>query len=88
MYIEFTVKYSSALEAIVGTDQDTFSADLGTEEDVVVPFGFAMFMTEQAHPQLFQKFPPGRLDFKLNDEDPQQDTPINNGDEVWFGVLN
>ncbi len=85
--ISFTVKYSPVLEATVGTDQDTFSADLETEENIVVPFAFAMFMTEQAHPKLFQKYPPGKLDFKLNGEDPEQNTPLTNGDEVWFGVL-
>ena len=85
--ITFTVKYSSALESTVGTDLDKFTVDLGVEEDVVVPFNFAMYSVDNAHPDLFKKYPPGKLDFKLNGEDPEETTPLKDGDEVWFGIF-
>lgn len=87
MQITFTVKYGLELEATVGTDLDKFTVDLGNKENVAVPFNFVMYSVDNAHPELFKKYPPGKLNFKLNGKDPEPTTPLKDGDEVWFGVL-
>ena len=85
--IEFTVKYSFALESTVGTNFDKFTVDLDGEEDIEVPFNFVMYSVDNAHPNLFKKYLPGKLDFKLNGKDPEPTTPLKEGDEIWFGLL-
>ena len=85
--ITFTVKYSPIFEAITGTDSDKFTIDLDAKGFTDIPFTFAMFSVENIHPKLFERYPPGKLDFKLNGEDPEEKTPLKDGDEVWFGVL-
>ena len=84
--ITFTIKYALVLEVLTGTDLDTFTVDLGAEENVKVPFNFAMYSVDNAHPELFKKYPPGKLDFKLNGQDPEPTTPLKNGDIVYFGI--
>ena len=71
----------------MGTDFDKFTVDLDVKEDVTVPFNFAMYSVENVHPNLFKKYLPGKLDFKLNGENPKPTTPLKDGDEIWFSVL-
>ena len=85
--ITFTVKYCPVFEAITGTDSDKFTVDLDANGFTDIPFSFAMFSVENVHPKLFERYQPGMLDFKLNGEDPELATPLKEGDEIWFGVL-
>ena len=82
-----TVKYDQALECITGTDKDTFTIELAIEKKVDVPFNFVMYSVENIRPEVFKRYPPGKLDFKLNGANPKQDTVLKDGDEVWFGAL-
>jgi len=85
--ITFTVKYSPVLEAVTGTDCDKFTVDLDAKNYTDIPFSFAMFSVENIHPKLFERYPPVVLAFSLNGEATEEATPLKDGDEVWFGVL-
>lgn len=71
----------------------TFDANLqritgkASEEAVVndgLPFMQFLFFLFQSYPKIEATYPPGKLGFLVNDHPPKNDTPLHDGDRLFF----